>query len=138
MAGTATRVAARKGGIPLGAVLLGTSTVAAVAVSVLHLDRLPFTVCMFKAVTGIPCMTCGTTRALGLLAAGDFAGALAMSPLAAAGAALLIPWGLADLILMTRGRAVGVELSGAAASSARIAVVAAVLLNWGYLIATGR
>ena len=134
----ATRLAARPGGIPLGAVLLGMGAVAAAAVSLLHLDRLPFAVCMFKAVTGVPCMTCGTTRALGRLVAGDLPGALAQNPLAATFVLMLVPWGLADLFLMTRGQAVGVELSPPAASSVRVALVAAVLVNWAYLIATGR
>lgn len=37
--------------------------------------------CAFKAFTGIPCPTCGTTRSLMHLAHGDIAGSLILNPL---------------------------------------------------------
>ena len=37
--------------------------------------------CLFRAATGIPCPSCGTTRALLHLAHGDIAGSLALNPL---------------------------------------------------------
>jgi hypothetical protein len=37
--------------------------------------------CAFKAFTGIPCPTCGTTRSLVHLAHGDIAGSLILNPL---------------------------------------------------------
>jgi hypothetical protein len=37
--------------------------------------------CPFKAFTGIPCPTCGTTRSLMHLAHGDLAGSLILNPL---------------------------------------------------------
>jgi hypothetical protein len=126
------------GGLPLGAILAGITLLAAVAVGLLHLDGLPFTVCVFKLTTGLPCVTCGTTRALGRLFHGDLAGAWRMNPLAAAGALALLPWAAADLVLMIRGRALGVDLAPPFARAARVAVVAAALANWAYLVAAGR
>ena len=120
------------------AILAGIATLAAIAVGLLRLDSLPFTVCFFKFATGFPCATCGTTRALGRLFHGDLAGAFGMNPLAAAGAMALLPWAAADLLLMARGKALGVELGPAAARAARVAVVAAVIVNWAYLVAAGR
>lgn len=38
--------------------------------------------CVFKAGTGVPCPSCGSTRALESLAAGDLVGALLVNPLA--------------------------------------------------------
>ena len=122
----------------MGAILAACALVAVAMVALLHLDRLPFSLCVFKAVTGIPCMTCGTTRALARLARLDLAGALAMNPLAAAGTLALVPWAVADLALLPRGRAVSLELSPAGARAARIAAVAAVLANWAWLVAAGR
>jgi hypothetical protein len=129
---------AKAGALPLGAVFLAIGAVAAVAVAVLHLDRLPILVCVFRAVTGVPCLTCGATRALGELAAGDLSGALAMNPLATLAAFALVPWGLGDLAVMTRGRALSLEIAPPAARALRILVVVAVLANWAYLIAAGR
>jgi hypothetical protein len=39
---------------------------------------------------------------------------------------------------MTRRKALGLELGPAAARAARVAVVAAVVVNWAYLVAAGR
>jgi len=126
------------GALPLGAILAGIAALAAVVVGVLHLDALPFTFCFFKLATGLPCVTCGSTRALGRLFHGDLSGAWLMNPLAATGILALLPWGAADLALMARGRALGLELAPAAARAARVAVVAAVFANWVYLVAAGR
>jgi hypothetical protein len=124
--------------VPLGAILAGIGVLAAAAVGLLHLDALPFTFCVFKLTTGLPCLTCGSTRALGRLVHGDLYGAWLMNPLAASGLLALVPWAAADLLLMIRGRALGVELAPAATRAARVAVVAAALANWAYLVAAGR
>jgi hypothetical protein len=129
---------ARAGALPLGAIFLGIGVLAAFAVAVLHLDRLPILVCLFRAATGIPCLTCGATRALAGLAAGDVGGALAMNPLATLGAFALVPWGLGDLALMTRGRALALEVGPSAGRILRVLAVTAVLANWAYLVAAGR
>jgi hypothetical protein len=122
----------------LGAVLAVIGVTAGVAVGLLHLDRLPFTVCVFKAVTGWPCLTCGSTRALALLFARDVVGAFAMNPLATLLAAALLPWGVADGVLMLRGRALGIELSPWLGHVVRAAAVSLLLGQWAYLVAAGR
>ena len=71
---------------------------AALAVALLHLDRLPFALCVFRGLTGLPCPTCGSTRAVGRLAALDLAGALAMNPLTTLAAAGVVGWAVADLV----------------------------------------
>jgi uncharacterized protein DUF2752 len=122
------------GGTPLGAVLGGLAVVGGLVVSLLHLDRLPITLCTFKVATGLPCMTCGGTRTAGLLARGDLAGALVMNPLVALAFLALVPWALADFVLWTRGRSLGLELGPVTRRVAWVLVVAAVLVNWAYLI----
>ncbi len=137
-AAPALRVSAPAGRLPLGAILGGIAVLGAAAVGLLHLDRLPYTVCYLKAFTGIPCPTCGSTRAVGCLAHGDLAGAFAMNPLATAALLALVPWALADLGLLTRGRALGLSVSPGVGRALRLAAVVTVLANWAYLIAAGR
>jgi hypothetical protein len=132
------RLRAPVGRLPLGAIFGGIGLVAATAVGVLHLDRLGIPVCVFKAATGLPCPACGSTRALGRLFDQDLPGAFAMNPLATVGVLVLVPWAIADLVLMSRGRALDVELSPALGRVVRISAVLAVLLNWTYLLASGR
>ena len=124
--------------MPLGAIFLGIGALAALAVAVLHLDRLPILVCLFRAATGVPCLTCGATRALGELVTGDVAGAWSMNPLATLAAFVLVPWGVGDLALMTRGRALALEVAPAGARALRVLALLAVTANWAYLVAAGR
>ncbi|HEV7499431.1 MAG TPA: hypothetical protein VGQ33_05470, partial [Vicinamibacteria bacterium] len=68
----------------------------------------------------------------------DLRGALLMNPLAAAVALALVPWGVADLLLFPRGRAVALEIAPGVAPLVRIAGIAALAANWAYLIVAGR
>ena len=134
----ALRVRARAGAPPLGAIFGGIGLVAVAAVWALRLDRLPLTFCVFKGLTGMPCPTCGSTRTLGQLAAGDLAGALTMNPLAALAAASVALWALADLVLLPGRRALSVELSPRLGRALRVVIPLLVFLNWVYLVAAGR
>jgi hypothetical protein len=84
--------------------------------------------CPFLAMTGIPCPTCGTTRAALALSHGQIADAFAANPLATTALVLLLP---AAVVSVVRQRV---------ATPARARRVLAwcggvlVLLNWGYLL----
>ncbi len=132
------RLRAPVGRLPLGAIFGGIGLLATTAVGLLHLDHLGFPVCVFKAITGLPCPACGGTRALGRLFDLDLPGALAMNPLATMAALLLVPWAIADLVLLPRGRALDAELSPALGRVLRIAAVLAVFANWTWLVVSGR
>lgn len=58
-----------------------TMAAAALVVAGLHVRR-PATLCLFRAVTGIPCPFCGGTTAAVHLGHADLRGAVAASPLA--------------------------------------------------------
>jgi hypothetical protein len=49
-----------------------------------------FGTCIFKKIAGIPCPSCGSTRAMLLLARGDVYGSLMMNPLAMLSAAIMV------------------------------------------------
>jgi hypothetical protein len=125
-------------GPPLGLIFGAIGAGATLAVGTLHLDRLPVALCYVKVLTGLPCPSCGSTRMLGRLFALDAAGALVMNPLAALGALVLAAWALADLGLWSRRRTLGVLIAPRLGALLRVAAVAALLLNWAYLVAAGR
>ena len=127
-----------RAGPPLGLIFASIGGLVAIAVGVLHLDRLPIALCYVKVLTGLPCPSCGSTRALGRLFALDVAGAFAMNPLATFGALVLAAWAVADLALLPRRRALGVEIGPPLGSALRAAAVVVLLANWAYLLAAGR
>jgi hypothetical protein len=95
--------------------------------------------CMFKTLTGLPCPTCGVTRTVIALSRGQLANGLFMNPLAAfaCGAALLY-LAYAAAVLALRLPRLRPILSPAGARVLRVATVAAIAVNWAWLIATGR
>jgi hypothetical protein len=58
---------------------LGVVTVAIGTSATIGWPRVP---CVFRGLTGLPCLTCGATRALASLLAGDVAAAIRLNPLA--------------------------------------------------------
>ena len=134
----AVRLSARASAPPLGAIFGAIGLIAAAAVRVLHLDRIPFSLCYFKAFTGLPCPTCGTTRALGRLFSFDFAGALRMNPFMTLLAVVVAAWAVADLALLPRRQALDVEVSPRVAFALRVGALVLFLASWVYLIAAGR
>jgi hypothetical protein len=134
----AVRVTASRGRQPLGLLIAAAGAVGTLAVGLLHLDRLPISMCGLKFATGCPCPTCGSTRAVGRLFLGDWRGAFAMNPMTTAGALVVALWGLADLVLVPWGRSLSISLSPGSARVCRWAVALVVLANWVYLVAVGR
>lgn len=129
---------ARSGALPLGALFGSITVLGCVTVGLLGLDHLGPTFCLFRLTTGLPCPTCGATRAFGRLAHLDLAGALVMNPLMAAGALLLLLWGLVDLALLPTRRALRLAVPTAWHDRIRILAVLALLLNWAFLLLVRR
>jgi hypothetical protein len=132
------RLTARAGAPPLGAIFGGIGLLAAAVVWLLRLDRIPLTFCLIKGLTGLPCPTCGSTRALGHLFTLDFAGALRMNPFTTLAAVLVAAWAAADLALLPRRQALGLEVSPRLAFALRVSALVLFLANWVYLVAAGR
>ena len=112
-------------------VLLAVAIVAA-CVALAH--AFGVTLCPMKRLLGVPCPTCGTTRAFAALFRGDVLGAVARQPLVMSCCLLGLP------VLLALGIVVGRrKLSDLWTAAFRSAVfwclaAAAVLANWIYVI----
>jgi hypothetical protein len=91
--------------------------------------------CPFRAITGIPCPTCGTTHAALALLNGRFAKALAFNPLATVAGVAFVLGGLVAPVWATLRLPVP-EVPNPLPTWMRIAIVAVLLAGWAYLIAT--
>ena len=96
--------------------------------------------CGFLSTTGIPCPSCGATRAFVAAGTLQFATAFRFNPLAAAlfvGLCLYVPWALGSVILK-RKRLRITSLSRRDRWLIIIVALVLVLSNWAYLVATHR
>jgi hypothetical protein len=118
--------------------LVGLGAAATAALALYGLG-LPPVVCPLRAATGMPCPTCGGTRAVAALLAGHPAAALAWNPLltGAAGAWAVFAIYAAWVILTGRPR-LRVRLAARDLVAARIAAAGITLAGWAYLVAVGR
>ena len=89
--------------------------------------------CPFRALTGLPCASCGMTHAFVALARGDAAGAWSASPLGAllAGGAWL--YAVLDLLRVAAGLP-WPRLSEKAWRAMAVGVVGAAAINWGWML----
>jgi hypothetical protein len=92
--------------------------------------------CAFKAFVGIPCPTCGVTRAALALAHLDLASALRVNPLATLAWMALVPGGLVAGISTLAGRPPK-EPRWDWRPDERLGLVLVVAANWAYLVARG-
>jgi len=91
--------------------------------------------CTFRNLTGIPCPSCGITRAALALLDFDIGSAFAVNPLGTfVAVAFIIGGGLALIWVLFRGPILTFELSWSRWWTG--AVVGIVLINWMYLIQT--
>ncbi len=126
--------------LELLAAIVGSLALLALALLPLELLSVLAGGCTFKRVTGIPCMTCGTTRSVLAAADGSLALALEMNPLVALGGLLFLAYTPLAWILWLRSLPrPRIGLASRRARWAAAAVVgAAVLANWAFLILDGR
>ena len=122
------RVAFRKFSSSNAARVLLAGVIVAACVALAH--AFGVTLCPLKRLLGVPCPTCGTTRAFAELFRGDVLGAFARQPLVMSCSLLGVPVLLA--ILFVAGRRKTTALLAAASRSAFFWCLAAavVLANW--------
>lgn len=119
--------------------ILGPLFAAAMLVAAFLPDYVPRLACPFRSLTHLPCMTCGSTRAGLALARFDLAEAFVMNPLMTV---VLFAIGVyvlhAALVFAGVSKSWALPPSSARTRWAGRAVLAAILVNWGYLVAVGR
>ena len=97
---------------------------------------LPWPTCLFHELTGLPCLTCGATRSTIAFLHGNFATSWSWNPL---GFIALCAVALFDLyalsVLITRAQRLRIVFfSERAKQLTRLFVIAALALNWIYLL----
>lgn len=97
---------------------------------------LPWPHCVFHALTGRPCLTCGMTRSAVRFFHGDFAGALRWNPLIFVGLWALIIFDLyaVAVLAMRAPRLRLLQFSASEKKLIRILVIVLLLANWIYLL----
>ncbi len=91
--------------------------------------------CVFHALTGAPCPTCGGTRSIVLLSHGNVVSAFLMNPAVAAGALVAVLSLLYSLISAVFGLPrIKAVLSGGEKDSIRLFAAVILLINWLYLV----
>lgn len=117
--------------------LLVTVTAAAMAALWLAL-HLPWPRCGFLALTGVPCLTCGATRAGVAFLHGSFVEAWRLNPLVSVALAAVAVYDLYALaVLVSRGPRARISLTQP--RGRRVVITALVVLavaNWTYVVAT--
>lgn len=125
------------GHIPVGAFLMLPLFALPLGAWMVDRGAIDIGTCAFKSLLGIPCLTCGATRATELLVAGDLAGAISYQPLVVAVYALLAVWGISSLSLFVAGRRARLRLGRRGRTAFKVALVALPLVNWVYLYVAG-
>ncbi len=92
--------------------------------------------CPFKELTGLPCLSCGSTRAALALLRGDIGAALQTNPLAAVSSIAFVGGGIVAPLWAALRLPVPDALP-AATPARRAAAVAFLLAAWGWQIARG-
>jgi hypothetical protein len=101
---------------------------------------LPWPTCVFHDLTGLPCLTCGATRSTIAFLHGNFVAAWLWNPvafLALCGITLFDLYALSVLVIRAKRLRV-VLLSECAKQFTRFIVIAALALNWIYLLSNWR
>ena len=107
---------------------VAVAVVAAIPLANLWSPQLP--ACVFRALTGVACPSCGATRAVEALAGGNLLTAFSLNPLVVTG---LLAFVIGGLLAPIWNRQVGrlPDLRGVV--SVRVGLVAALFSNWVYV-----
>jgi hypothetical protein len=116
-------------------VVWGLITVMAVAAAWEFRDFLPFMPpCLFRIITGIPCLTCGGTHCVAALSRFDFGASFLYNPLIMITLIILILFSLTIFMGIIFHRRTIISLSPPEKRGLRITIILLAVANWAYLI----
>ncbi len=118
--------------------LAGQGAVLLIGAGAVWFQRFGHPVCLFRRLTGLPCLTCGTTRALSALATGNLVDAVRLQPLMSGAVLAALVWGVLHTALLFAWRRVPrlrFDRSERRWFGAGLCALAA--LNWIYLLWCG-
>lgn len=127
----------RPGEVPAGALLMAALCLLPLGAWLVEHGWIEFGECGLKMLVGLPCFTCGATRATVALTDGDIAAALGFQPLIVVIYAMLTIWGLVSLTTFLLDRRAVVSFSDTEKTWLKAGILAAPFVNWAYLIAAG-
>ena len=129
----APRVNVPRAALAVGCLLAVLGLVVAASISVVEGP----VICPFRAITGLPCPSCGLLRSANALLCGQMGAAFATNPLAAVFLLVVVPVGA---VIWTarwwRGIVIRMELTGRERRIAWTVLIVVVAVNWAYVLAT--
>lgn len=126
-----------RGDVPVGALVMLPLFALPLGAWAIEQGHVTFSTCGMKRLAGIPCLSCGSTRATLHLFEGEIGAAFAMQPMMMSLYVLLLVWGLVSLVSFARDRRVSLDLTRREDIAFKAALVLLPALNWAYLIYAG-
>lgn len=127
----------RPGKLPLGAIFMLPLFLMPMGGYFIQEKASEMGMCSLKMLVGIPCMTCGSTRATMRLLYGDFLNAFLFQPMMIAIYFGVGIWGIVSFTSFVLDKRVRVILSDKLSLGWKISLAVIPLANWAYLIAVG-
>ena len=122
------------GTVPVGAVLMSLLFALPMGAYLIDQGTLSMGTCAMKQLAGIPCLSCGSTRATFALLSGSLFDALRLQPLMITIYLSIAAWGLASLGTFLADRKLILDLTSREDLIFKISLITLPLLNWAYLI----
>jgi len=94
--------------------------------------------CMFYKLTGLPCLTCGSSRAAQAFFLGDFIGMFYYNPLVIIFCGILFFFSLFKFLEFIFRFEIRINVNRKISFTARMIVITLIAANWLFLVATGR
>ncbi|MBA2663422.1 MAG: DUF2752 domain-containing protein [Bradymonadaceae bacterium] len=125
------------GDVPVGALVMLPLFALPLGAWAIENAHVVFSVCGMKRLAGLPCLTCGATRATLHLFHGEPLAALSMQPMMISLYLLLLVWGMISLVGFVKNRRVILEMSRKEDIAFKASLVLVPLINWIYLVWAG-